>query len=71
MMNIDRADDSNHRNGSDNKVRNTILFIIWKFFILHNDALITICDILDGRQACRRRLFKNGLMNFLETSCQS
>lgn len=64
MMNIDRADDSNHRNGSDNKVRNTILFIIWNFFTLHNDALITICDILDGRQACRRRLFNKWFNEF-------
>ena len=76
MMNIDRADDSNHRNGSDNKVRNTILFIIWKFFTLHNDALITICDILDGRQACRRRLFNKWFNEFsrnelskLEANC--
>ena len=32
MMNIDRADDSNHRNGSDNKVRNTILLLVVNFW---------------------------------------
>lgn len=57
MMNIDRADEKNHQNGDKNLVRNTILYIVWKFFSLHDDALITICDIMDGRQSCRRRLF--------------
>ncbi len=76
MLNIDRADDSNHRNGDGNKVRNTILYIICKFFTLHNDALITICDILDGRQECRRRLFNRWFKEFsgnelskLEVTC--
>lgn len=64
MMNIDRADESNHRNGNDNKVRNTILKVVSDFFSSHNDALITICDILDGRQACRRRLFNRWFSDF-------
>lgn len=33
MMNIDRADNSNHRNGNDNRVRNTILFVVWNFLL--------------------------------------
>lgn len=64
MMNIDRTDEQNHLNGNKNLVRNTVFFIIWKFFSLHNDALITICDIMDGRQACRRRLFNRWFNEF-------
>ena len=64
MMNIDRADELNHLNGDNNLVRNTILYIIWKFFSLHNDALITICDIMGGRQACRKRLFNRWFNEF-------
>lgn len=63
MMNIDRADELNHLNGDNNLVRNTILYIIWKFFSLHNDALITICDIMDGRQASERDCSTDGLMS--------
>ena len=66
MMNIDRADERNHLNGDKNLVRNTILYIIWKFFSLHNDALITICDIMDGRQACRKRLFNRWFNEFAD-----
>lgn len=66
MMNIDRADELNHLNGDKNLVRNTILYIIWKFFSLHNDALITICDIMDGRQACRKRLFNRWFNEFAD-----
>ena len=66
MMNIDRADEQNHLNGDNNLVRNTILYIIWKFFSLHNDALITICDIMDGRQACRKRLFNRWFNEFAD-----
>lgn len=64
MMNIDRRDNTNHRNGCHNLVRNTILFIIGEFFYKHNDALITICDVVDGRQACRRRLFSKWFRKF-------
>ncbi len=68
MMNIDRRDNTNHRNGSRNLVRNTILFIIGEFFVKHNDALITICDISDGKQECRRRLFNRWFHEFGEDS---
>ena len=64
MLNIDRADENNHQNGDKNLVRNTIIYVIYKFFSLHNDALITICDITDGRQACRRRLFNRWFKEF-------
>lgn len=64
MLNIYRADEHNHQNGDNNLVRNTILYIICRFFILHDDALITICDIADGRQLCRRRLFNRWFKEF-------
>lgn len=67
MMNIDRKDEMNHDNGGQNRVRNTILSIVGMFFDSHNDALITVCDIIDGRQDCRRRLFSRWFHDFGET----
>lgn len=58
MFNIDRACSADCTCGQDDvKVRNTILFIIELFFQKHEDALITICDIIDGKQFARKCLF--------------
>lgn len=79
MFNIDRG----HRNLSaikkgqdDVKVRNTVLFVWDLFFQQHEDALITICDIVDGKQYARKRLFNSWFHKFnynrlckIETDC--
>ena len=46
------------------------------FFQQHEDALITICDIVDGKQYARKRLFDSWFHKFnnnrlckLETDC--
>ena len=41
----------------DNKIRNTIIEILRKFFESDSSALVTIYDSVDGRQQCRKRLF--------------
>lgn len=56
MFDIDRACLADCICGQDDiKMRNTILFIIELFFQKHEDALITICDIIDGKQFARKR----------------
>lgn len=67
MMNIDRKDEFNHRNGGRNRVRDTILTIVGMFFNSHNDALITVCDIIDGKQESRKRLFSRWFRDFGES----
>jgi len=57
MFNIDRTDESNHDNGEDNMVRNTIFHILHNFFENFTNAMITVCDSTDGRQDARFRLF--------------
>ena len=56
MFNIER---SHHpaKGQDDEMVRNTVLYVLDIFFRLHEDALITICDVADGRQYARKRLF--------------
>lgn len=43
--------------GSDEKIRMTIMVIIDEFFATHNDIMLYICDTSDGREAARNRLF--------------
>ena len=64
MFNIERIDNCNHDNGDEQKVRNTIIFLIKEFFNEHKRALITLCDVLDGKQLCRHRLFNRWFNSF-------
>lgn len=59
MFNIDRVYNKNSVDlGQDDvKVKNTILYVLDVFFREHKDALITICDVVDGKQFARKRLF--------------
>ena len=57
-FNIERLDRLNPKEGQkDEKVMNTVLFIMYQFFQKHKDALITVCDSTDGRQRAGKRLF--------------
>ncbi|MFC4677227.1 DUF6169 family protein, partial [Dysgonomonas termitidis] len=42
---------------SDPRIRETILCIIELFFQNNRNSMIYICDSLDGRELCRKRLF--------------
>lgn len=76
MFNIDRSGYVN--DGQDDvKVRNTILYVLDIFFSEHEDALITICDVMDGKQLARKRLFDSWFRKFnhnrlisLESECR-
>lgn len=63
MFNIER---SNYIDGGqdDIKVRNTIIYVLDHFFSEHENALITICDIVDGKQFARKRLFDSWFQKF-------
>ena len=76
MFNIER---STFLNGGqdDVKVRNTIIYVLDLFFQEHEDALITICDVMDGKQFARKRLFDFWFRKFndnrlikLESECK-
>lgn len=54
---IDRSPDNQKSKDLNNKIRNTILEILNKFFESDNSALVTIYDSVDGKQMCRKRLF--------------
>lgn len=47
----------NERSISNNKVRNTVIYILSKFFSNNQNALVAIYDSLDGKQMFRKRLF--------------
>lgn len=66
MFNIERASmhDTQNVGQDDVKVRNTILYVLDMFFKEHEDALITICDVNDGKQFARRRLFDSWFRKF-------
>ena len=58
MFNIERENCAT--NGPyDEQVRDTVIYVLFRFFEKHEDALITICDIMDGKQNARKRLFDN------------
>jgi len=77
MFNIEHTTPKEHIHYKyDNRVRNTVIFILETFFSNHEDALITIYDFSDGRQLCRKRLFdswfklfNNGKLCKLEAKC--
>lgn len=66
MFNIERVERSDlfHGGQQDDKVRNTVLYVLDSFFQDHEDALITICDVSDGKQKARKRLFDSWYKNF-------
>ena len=76
MFNIERSMFVNV--GQDDvKVRNTVLYVLDLFFQEHEDALITICDVMDGKQFARKRLFDSWFQKFnnnrltkLESECR-
>lgn len=45
------------RSPSDPKVRDTILSLVYEFFVANAAAILYICDTGDNRQASRNRLF--------------
>ena len=56
MFNIDRG--NGVCNGQDDvRIRETVVYVLEQFFKHHEDALITICDVNDGKQCARKRLF--------------
>lgn len=63
MFNIERAV-SGRLGQHDDRVRNTVLYVLDLFFQAHEDALITICDISDNKQAARKRLFDSWFRQF-------
>lgn len=78
MFNIDRFVPENllYKGSVGNKVRNTVIHILEVFFYSSEEALITICDIDDGRQKIRKRLFdtwfnlfNKGRLYRLDTEC--
>lgn len=42
----------------DDKVRQTIVCVLEQFFLLENHVLLYVCDVRDGRQNARSRLFQ-------------
>ena len=49
---------SNKKSPRDNKLRETVMQIIYAFFESNNSALLYICETGDGRQDMRSRLFQ-------------
>lgn len=64
-FNIDRVENGNRNNGIDDKVRNTILIILKDFFEIYTNAIIAVCDMTDGKQKARFRLFSRWEKQFL------
>lgn len=56
-FNIDRKE-AEHCNGSDNMVRNTVAYVLHLFFENIDNAILSTCDIDDGKHNARHRLFK-------------
>ena len=64
------------RQADQGKVRDTIISILDEFFIKHEEALISILDVVDGKQFARKRLFdrwfelfNNGRLCRLDAKC--
>ena len=64
MLNIDRLNRVQSAKADDEKVRNTILMIIYNFFEKNANALVTICESGDERQKVRHRLFCKWFQSF-------
>ena len=71
MFNIERVDEQNHDNGTEDKVRNTILCILQSFFENYTDAIVTVCDMTDGLQEARYRLFSQWAKQFMPLEIKS
>jgi len=67
-FNIDRVNEENHDNGSENKVRNTILIILRDFFDIYTNAMISVCEMSDGKQEARFRLFSSWEKKFMPSN---
>jgi len=57
MLTIERYISQKCGKKYDSRIQNTILHIIREFFSANENAMISIYDIDDGRQANRKRLF--------------
>lgn len=64
MFNIERNESVITSGQDDEKVRNTVLYVLDLFFSKHEDALISICDVIDGKQFARKRLFDSWFNKF-------
>lgn len=64
MLNIDRLNRVPSTKADGERVRNTILIIIYKFFEKNTNALVTICESNDERQRVRHRLFSRWFQLF-------
>lgn len=64
MLNIDRLKRVKSSSADGERVRNTILVIIHRFFERNSDALVTICESVDQRQKVRHRLFNHWFQMF-------
>lgn len=67
MFNIERIDSSVQNHGQNSKVRNTIICILNQFFQNYTNAIVTVCDMTDGRQDARFRLFSQWTNQFLSS----
>ena len=67
MFNIERVESEKHSIGQDEKVRNTILCILYHFFENFTNAIVSVCDMTDGRQDARFRLFTQWTNQFLSS----
>jgi len=56
MFNFEHEGD-NIKRITDIRIRATIIHIIESFFQNNQNSMIYICDSLDGRELCRKRLF--------------
>lgn len=77
MFNIERIVRGKLKNQHGNKLKNTIVYVLSEFFGNHANSLVTVCDITDGKQFARNRLFNRwyrefgrGLLVKKETSFQ-
>lgn len=50
-------EDPKNKNIHDPRIKETIIYIIELFFQTNSNSMICVCDSLDGREICRRRLF--------------
>ncbi len=64
MFNIERIVRGKMKNRHGNKLKNTIVCVLSEFFENHSNSLVTVCDISDGKQFARNRLFNRWYREF-------
>lgn len=64
MFNIERIVRGKLKNQHGNKLKNTIVYVLSEFFGNHANSLVTVCDITDGKQIARNRLFNRWYEEF-------